>query len=68
MNLNPIVRRATSAIARREQICFDVSKTIRGEKFRDRITHRVLVLAVAEEFAKRYVKWRRFAEPLNDAF
>jgi hypothetical protein len=68
MNLNPIIRRATLAIRRREAICFDAAKKIRGANYRDNHAARWFVLAVADEFARRHAKWRRFSEALNDAF
>ena len=67
MNLTPIIRRAERAVLRRETIVRQAVTRIGCAAYRAKMTRRVIVLAVADEFARRYAKWRRFSEALNNA-
>jgi len=65
-DLEPIIRRAKDAIMRREPIVLRTAADL--ERFNLPFTRRAFILGVADEFAKRYDKWRKYETALNNAY
>ena len=65
-DLEPIIRRAKDAITRRESIVLRTAADL--SRFNLAVTRRAFILGVADEFAKRYAKWRKYEAPLNNAY